>query len=414
MPVFAPGERARPARIRTHRRAWVLAVGTVCFGAFMGQLDASVVALTYDAIGTSFRADLQAVQWVSLTYLVALGGLLIPLGRLSDRLGRKRVYLWGFALFTAASAACAAAPSLLALSATRAVQGAGAAMLQANSVAIVSTAAPANRLRTALSIQATAQALGLALGPTLGGLLVQSVGWRWVFGLNVPIGLIALAIGRYLLPRSRLHPGARHGIGDAARAPGVPRGLAGALLAYLLLFGPLVLVPVVLHGAGVPAALIGLVVAALPAGFALGALANERLLPRAWSPARRCRLGIIATAAGLAGLLPATTHLGAVATTLMAAGIGLGVFTPTNNALIMRAAPTRAAGTAGGLVSAARAAGTAAGTALVATTAALASHGLVTIAALLALTAVAALSVPAPGRTRYRGRSVPRSPTESA
>lgn len=393
--VLPPGERARPDWLRSHRHAWVLAVGAVCFGAFMGQLDASVVALTYTAIGTRFHSGLESVQWISLTYLITLGGLLVPLGRLSDRIGRKRVYLWGFALFTAASAACAAAPSLLVLAATRAVQGAGAAMLQANSVAIVSAAAPTHRLRTALSIQATAQALGLALGPTLGGLLVQTLGWRWVFGLNIPVGIIALVAGRYLLPRSRLHPSEPHHIRDALRARQVPRGLIGALLAYLLLFGPLVLVPVLLQHAGTSAAVTGVVVAALPAGFALGAITNERLLPTAWGVALRCRLGIAATAAGLAGLLLAHTSLAASAATLILTGIGLGIFTPTNNALIMQTTPQSVAGLTGGLISTARAAGTAAGTALIATTIGVATNGVVGITTMLALSAAAALTIPA-------------------
>ena len=85
----------------------------------------------------------------------------------------------------------------------RVVQAAGAAMLQANSVALVATSAPAGRRRAALGIQAAAQALGLALGPVVGGLLVASAGWRWIFLVNVPVGMIAVAAGWFLLPRTR-------------------------------------------------------------------------------------------------------------------------------------------------------------------------------------------------------------------
>ena len=200
-------ERARPARVREWPHAWWLAVATVCFGAFMGQLDASIVTLTYRPVGVEFGTSLAAVQWVSLSYLLTLAALLIPVGRLSDARGRKLLYLYGFVVFTAASAACGLAPTLATLILFRVVQGVGAAMLQANSVALVVTSAPEGKTRTALGIQAAAQAIGLALGPTVGGLLVSTWGWRWVFGINVPVGVIAVVAGIYLLPRSRtFHP----------------------------------------------------------------------------------------------------------------------------------------------------------------------------------------------------------------
>ena len=186
-----------------------LAVATVCFGAFMGQLDASVVTLAFPALQRQFGVALAGVQWVSLAYLLALVVLLVPVGRWSDRYGRKLVYLYGFVLFTAASAACGLAPTLGVLVAVRVVQAAGAAMLQANSVALVASSAPAGRRRAALGMQA-AQALGLALGPVAGGLLVAAAGWRWIFFINVPVGAVAVAAGWFLLPRTR-HRAARQG-----------------------------------------------------------------------------------------------------------------------------------------------------------------------------------------------------------
>jgi MFS family permease len=399
--AFLAGERPRPEWLRRNPRAWLAATATVCFGGFMGQLDASVVALTYHDIGHSFGVGLDRVQWISLSYLIALAALLVPLGRLSDRLGRKRVYLWGFALFTLASIGCALAPNLLALVLLRAAQGTGAAMLQANSIALVSTAAPAGRLRTALGIQAAAQAVGLAVGPTVGGIVVQAIGWRWVFGLNVPVGVVAMIAGRYLLPRTRISgtaPG-RRGLADVLRRPAVPRNLVGALLAYLTLFGPIVLLPALLLTGGRTPLAAGLIVATLPAGFALGAVAADRVLPVRWPTVRRERTGIAICIAALAGLFAAQATVAVDVPLLALLGAGLGVFIPANNAAIMTAVPSRAAALAGGLVNTARALGTAAGTAIVAVTLT-AGNGRLATAALLAGAAALAIST---RRTRRTG-----------
>ena len=196
-------EQARPAAIRESRRAPWLAVSVVCFGAFMGQLDASIVTITFPAMERDFSVPVAAVQWVSLIYLLGLIAMLAPAGRLGDAVGRKLVYTYGFAVFTVASAACGLAPSLGVLVALRLVQAIGAAMLQANSVALVTTSAPKARMRFALGVQAGAQSVGLALGPTLGGLLTTTVGWRAVYWVNVPVGIAAVVAGRYLLPRTR-------------------------------------------------------------------------------------------------------------------------------------------------------------------------------------------------------------------
>ena len=390
--AFLPGERPRPEWLRQHPGAWVAAVATVCFGAFMGQLDASIVALTYRPIGAHFGAGLGVVQWVSLGYLLTLGGLLVPVGRASDRLGRKRVYLWGFVLFTVASLGCALAPSLAALVSLRVLQGAGAAMLQANSIALVATSAPAPRLRLALGVQAAAQALGLALGPTLGGLVVQTIGWRWVFALNVPVGVVAIVAGRYLLPRTRLPEGEPPGrLREVVRVPGMLSGATGAMLTYALLFGPIVLVPTVLQAHGMSALGAGLVTAAQPAGFALAAATGERLLPGRWTAAARCLAGLAVAAAGLGVLLLAGPHAGWCAAALAVTGAGLGLFAPANNAAIMAATPQRAAGIAGGLVNTARAGGTAVGVAVVAATVGTLANGRLPILIMLGL---AALAVP--------------------
>ncbi|MDJ0441447.1 MFS transporter [Rhodococcus qingshengii] len=414
-------EPARPRAVREYPNAGWLAVATVCFGAFMGQLDASIVTLTFPSLQREFDTPLAGVQWVSLSYLLTLVGLVVAVGRLSDAAGRKLVYLYGFGVFTVASLACALAPGLGWLVGFRVIQAIGAAMLQANSVALVVTSVPKERMRTALGVQASAQALGLALGPMIGGILVGSVGWRWVFWVNVPVGCLALIAGRYLLPRTRERthlrrfdwPGlillglattalllalsvfsglpmpvwvavtliaiaAAAGAGfmirehrtknplvdlSVLRPAAVSGGLVGALCAYLVLFGPLTLFPQTLHA--MDESEIGFLLTALPAGFAVAALAANLVLPARWGPRARALLGAGICVAAASALIVAPTSAVWLATWLAVLGLGLGVFIPANNATIMAAIPVRMSGTGGGLVNMARGLGTAIGVALV-------------------------------------------------
>ncbi|MEU3573172.1 MFS transporter [Kitasatospora sp. NPDC036755] len=196
-------ERPRPRGIAGWRHAHWLAVGTVCLGAFLGQLDASVIALVFPALGRHFDASFAVVEWVALAYLLVLVALLAPIGWLSDLVGRKTMYIGGFAVFGLSSLGAGFAGSLWVLVGCRAVQAVGAAMMQANSVALVARGVPEHAMRRALGIQAAAQGLGLALGPSLGGLLVEHASWRWVFWVNVPIAVFGILAGWYLLPRTR-------------------------------------------------------------------------------------------------------------------------------------------------------------------------------------------------------------------
>ncbi|GGV16210.1 hypothetical protein GCM10010495_33070 [Kitasatospora herbaricolor] len=218
-------EHPRPRGVAGWRYAHWLAVGTVCLGAFLGQLTASITALVFPALEQHFHADLATVEWVALAYLLVLVALLAPVGRLSDLVGRKTMYLWGFAVFAAASLGAGLAGGLWLLVGCRAVQAVGGAMMQANSVALVARGVPGPAMRGALGIQAAAQGLGLALGPTLGGLLVQHASWRWAFWINVPIGLLGIVAGWFLLPRT--HPDGRPPAAGPAPEPGRSQARGG-------------------------------------------------------------------------------------------------------------------------------------------------------------------------------------------
>ncbi|MFJ6139103.1 MFS transporter [Kitasatospora sp. NPDC092286] len=218
-------ERPRPRGVAGWRHAHWLAVATVCLGAFLGQLTASVTALVFPELGRHFGAGFAAVEWVALAYLLVLVALLAPIGWLSDLVGRKTVYLGGFGVFALASLGAGFAGGLWILVACRAVQAVGGAMMQANSVALVARGVPERAMRRALGIQAAAQGLGLALGPSLGGLLVEHASWRWVFWINVPIGLLGILAGWYLLPRT--HPDRAAPVGTARIGTAWPGGAAG-------------------------------------------------------------------------------------------------------------------------------------------------------------------------------------------
>jgi EmrB/QacA subfamily drug resistance transporter len=179
-----------------------LVVGTVCIGAFMGQVDASIVQLVLPELEVEFQARVSEVSWVAVAYLLAVAALLPIFGRLADLMGRKPLYTAGFLIFVFGSALCGLAPTLGILIAARVVQGIGAALVQANSVAIIVAAVGRVHRGRAIGIQAAAQAVGLSAGPALGGLVISSLGWRWVFFLNLPVGLAGSVLAWLLLPQT--------------------------------------------------------------------------------------------------------------------------------------------------------------------------------------------------------------------
>lgn len=222
-PLFA--EHPPLARVAAWPAYRWLVVGTVCVGAFLGQLDASIAGLVLPTLEEVFGAPVASVEWVAIAYLLTLAALVVPLGRLADLLGRKTLYTWGFVVFILGSAACGLAPNLGWLVGFRGLQACGAAMLQANSVAIITAAVPRRALGRAIGIQGAAQAVGLSVGPSVGGLLIDTLGWQWVFFIAVPFGLLGTALGWLVLPCT-----SRAAISEAAREPERFDWLGAALL----------------------------------------------------------------------------------------------------------------------------------------------------------------------------------------
>jgi MFS family permease len=166
----------------------------------MPSLDTSIANAGLPILATAFDATFQQVQWIVLAYLLAITTLIVSVGRLGDGFGRRRLLLIGIGIFTSASLACALAPGLGWLIGARAVQGVGAAMMFALTVALVADAVPKARAGSAMGLLATMSATGTSLGPSLGGLLMTHVGWQAIFLLNVPLGLLNVWLVYRFLP----------------------------------------------------------------------------------------------------------------------------------------------------------------------------------------------------------------------
>ncbi len=195
----------------------------------MATLDASVVNIALPTLQRTLHASLSTVEWVALAYSLTLTGLLLAAGRLADARGRRRVYGAGLLLFTFASVLCGLAPTVESLIALRVFQGLAAALVAANGSALLVQAFPQSERGRALGAFGAMVGVGLAVGPPLGGLLVVHASWRWIFLVNLPLGLLAYALLRRRVPRDAPAP-------DARSMNGVPpllwaSGLAAVALA---------------------------------------------------------------------------------------------------------------------------------------------------------------------------------------
>jgi len=397
-------------------RKWaiLLAVGV---GTFMGALDGSIVNTILPIMRQEFNAGITTIEWVVTIYLLTVGGLLLTFGRLGDLRGNKPVYLSGFGLFILGSLLCGRSTSTGWLIGARTLQGLGAAMLAANSPAILTKGFPAQERGQALGIQSMMTYLGLTVGPSLGGWLAASFGWRSVFYVNVPVGLLALLLGAVFIPREPLPevrerfalPGAAlfslglivllYGLsvgpawgwgstnvvvlfGGAAAllgaflwverravSPMVDLSLfrrrtfsvatISAVLNYIALFGVVFLMPFYLiQGRGLSPAQAGLVMTAYPAVMALAAPVSGALSDRIGSRLLSS-LGMGLMGVGLlllARLQPDTAFL-RVAASLGVVGLGTGIFISPNSSALMGSAPRDRQGIAAGILATARSTG---------------------------------------------------------
>ena len=184
----------------TVRSRWILAA--VSTALFCVQIDYFAMNLALPRMATDLNSTATDLQWVISVYMLALGAFMVPAGRIGDIFGRRRALLAGIALFGIASALCAIAPSAAVVIVFRAVQGVGAALIFPVSVSVLTNAFPAVRAGHAIGLAYGIAGLGNAAGPMVGGLLTQTLGWRWIFWLLVPLALVAFVIGAVTVPES--------------------------------------------------------------------------------------------------------------------------------------------------------------------------------------------------------------------
>ncbi|HWH13755.1 MAG TPA: MFS transporter, partial [Miltoncostaeaceae bacterium] len=402
------------------------ALAGLALAMLLSSLGTSVANVTLPTLERDLGASFGQVQWVVLAYLLAVTTLVVGAGRLGDLVGRRRLLAGGIATFALGSALCAAAPTLWALVAARAVQGLGAASMMALTLAFVADAVPAARTGSAMGLLGSTSAIGTALGPSLGGVLTAGPGWRAAFLLNVPLALVALRLVQRHLPADGAAPAGRRRIDLAGtlllavalgayalamtagsggtgalsaglvlvalaaaalfaraerrsadplvgaamlRAPGLATGLATSALVSTVMMATLVVGPFHLARAlGLGPALVGLVMSAGPAVVALAGVPAGRLADRAGA-ARVTRGGLLGMAAGAAGLavVPVTAGVPGYVVPIVVLTLGYALVQTANNAAVMGGAPAERRGVTSGLLTLSRNLGLITGAALMGT-----------------------------------------------
>src|ERR1700748_3715907 len=185
---------------KKHRLGWVVGLTSTAY--FMVVLDSVVVITALPRMQRDLHVSLSSLQWTLNAYGIAFAAGIITAAALGDRFGRRKVFTTGLALFTAASVACALAPTLSVLIVARTVQGLGGAVVLPLSLTILTAAFPIERRGMIVGIYGGLAGLAVAMGPIVGGAITQSIDWHWIFWINVPIGAAAVALGLGLLPES--------------------------------------------------------------------------------------------------------------------------------------------------------------------------------------------------------------------
>ena len=396
---------------RPPRAGWALT--GLSLAMLLSSLGTSVANVALPTLEEAFDASFSQVQWVVLAYLLAITTLVVSAGRLGDIVGRRRLLVLGIATFTGALTVCAAAPSLPLLVAGRAVQGTGAAIMMSLTLAFVAETVPKERTGSAMGLLGTTSAMGTALGPSLGGLLIAAVGWRAIFVVNVPLGVMALGLAWRHLPADRVRTdprprfdvagtlvlavtlaayalamtighghlgslslvllaGAVTGValfvaveGRAAaplvraavlRQPGLRAGLATSALVSTVMMATLVVGPFYLAAVlGLNAALVGLVMSVGPAVVVLAGVPAGRVTDRAGArPLGVVGLTTMAAGALLLTVTPARLGVPGYIAPIVVVTLGYALFQTANNTAVMAGARPDQRGVTSGMLNLSR------------------------------------------------------------
>jgi EmrB/QacA subfamily drug resistance transporter len=184
-----------------NKKWWTL--GAVSFGLFMIMLDNTIVNVALPSIQRDLHIGISELEWVVNGYALTFAVLMLTGGKLADLLGRRRIFIVGLVIFTAASLACGLAPSAGFLIGARVVQGAGSALMNPATLSIITATFPPRQRGMAIGIWAGVSALALAIGPLIGGVITQQINWSWIFFINVPVGILAIVVARLVIHESR-------------------------------------------------------------------------------------------------------------------------------------------------------------------------------------------------------------------
>ncbi len=297
----------------------------------MSTLDGNIVNVALPTLAAELRAHVDALQWIVNGYLLAITATLVVMGRLGDRLGHRALYAGGLVVFTLGSALCGLAPSLGALVASRVVQALGASAMMAIGTAIITAAFPPDRRGRALGSLGTVVAVGLTLGPPLGGLILSHLSWRWVFYVNLPVGIAGTAWALRILPRGGA-PGGPILDGAIFRIPAFTLGVLAGFLSYAAMFSQTFLTPFLLARVlRLEPGRLGVVLAAVPVALAasspLAGWIADRFGARGL-PA--LGMAVLAGALSTLSIAGASSSVSSVAAHLFVAGIGMGLFQAPN------------------------------------------------------------------------------------